>query len=483
MTTSFQLDPPRGLSLPGWTSLRSDPTSRLIARSRRRPWLRVPADLVAGLLAGGLVAQLGPAGLPVPVLALVPLVWVALLAGARAYDGSTRHVDADEAGRIARAGAALSLVALVVASLGLVAIPPHQVLALVAVAAGSSLALRAGLAAAPAGLLPLTMTARRVLVVGHQRAAAGVVESLRRGGDFDVAGVCLPESGSPAAFDVPVVAGFDRIVSAVDEHRADSVLVVPCAHFAPPELRRLGWRLEPDGTQLFVAAGLQDVDTPRTRLHQSGDLSLLHVRHAELDGIRRVVKELADRVLAALALVLVSPLLLTLALAVRLDSRGPAFFRQVRVGKNGDTFTMFKLRTMTRDAEARLVAVASLNESDGVLFKVRRDPRVTRLGRLLRRTSLDELPQLLNVVLGQMSLVGPRPPLEDEVAAYVGDTHRRLAVKPGITGLWQVSGRSDLSWEESVRLDLRYVDNWSMTLDLLILGRTARAVLSRRGAY
>jgi lipopolysaccharide/colanic/teichoic acid biosynthesis glycosyltransferase len=180
---------------------------------------------------------------------------------------------------------------------------------------------------------------------------------------------------------------------------------------------------------------------------------------------------------------LVSPLLLLLIAAVRLDSKGPGFFVQTRVGKDGRLFRMVKLRTMYADAEAMKQALLSDNESDGVLFKIRRDPRVTRVGYWLRRSSLDELPQLLNVLLGQMSMVGPRPALPSEVAAYDGLARRRLAVKPGITGLWQVSGRSDLSWDESIRLDLHYADNWRLVDDLGIAVRTVSAVTQARGAY
>jgi lipopolysaccharide/colanic/teichoic acid biosynthesis glycosyltransferase len=176
-------------------------------------------------------------------------------------------------------------------------------------------------------------------------------------------------------------------------------------------------------------------------------------------------------------------LLLALAVAIRVDSPGPVFFRQVRVGKSGREFLIFKFRTMYTDAERRLSEIRHLNEHDGVLFKMRDDPRVTKIGRWLRRLSLDELPQLLNVLGGSMSLVGPRPPLPQEVAAYPEDMCRRLAVPPGMTGLWQVSGRSDLPWEEAVRLDLRYVENWSLSLDLVILLRTLSAVLRSSGAY
>jgi lipopolysaccharide/colanic/teichoic acid biosynthesis glycosyltransferase len=187
---------------------------------------------------------------------------------------------------------------------------------------------------------------------------------------------------------------------------------------------------------------------------------------------------------AAIALLLLSPLFIVLTLAVRWSSAGPALFRQVRVGRDGGTFMMLKFRSMYCDAEERLAELVDQSDvRDGVLFKMRNDPRITRIGRLLRRYSLDELPQLINVLNGSMSLVGPRPPLPVEVAQYEDHVHRRLLVKPGVTGLWQVSGRSDLSWEESVRLDLRYVENWSLSEDLLILWKTARAVTLGSGAY
>jgi exopolysaccharide biosynthesis polyprenyl glycosylphosphotransferase len=196
-----------------------------------------------------------------------------------------------------------------------------------------------------------------------------------------------------------------------------------------------------------------------------------------------LVKTVFDRVASAFLLVLASPLLGLIALAIRLESPGPVFFRQVRVGVAGERFTMFKFRSMVWDAEEQRSLLADLDEGNGILFKIRNDPRVTRVGSVIRRFSLDELPQLINVLRGDMSLVGPRPPLPEEVAGYDDDAVRRLRVRPGMTGLWQVSGRSDLSWEESLRLDLRYVDNWSMALDLSILWRTWRAVVQGSGAY
>lgn len=199
-------------------------------------------------------------------------------------------------------------------------------------------------------------------------------------------------------------------------------------------------------------------------------------------AVSRAAKATVDAVGAAVLLVLVSPLLLLLMVAIRLDTPGPAIFRQVRVGKDGRLFEVLKLRTMVCDAEERKAELLEHNEYDGVLFKMRRDPRVTRVGGFLRRTSLDELPQLVNVLRGQMSLVGPRPSLPDEVALMDDDALRRFAVRPGITGLWQVSGRSNLGWDEAKALDTHYADNWTVVGDVAILLRTVKAVVSADGA-
>jgi lipopolysaccharide/colanic/teichoic acid biosynthesis glycosyltransferase len=196
-----------------------------------------------------------------------------------------------------------------------------------------------------------------------------------------------------------------------------------------------------------------------------------------------VLKDLFDRCTARLALILLSPLMLALAVAIRLSDGGPALFTQTRVGKDGQAFKIYKFRTVIVDAEQRLAGLQASNDFDGVLFKMRRDPRVTAIGGWLRKWSLDELPQLFNIMLGEMSLVGPRPALPDEAAGYADHVRRRLVVKPGLTGLWQVSGRSDLTWDESVRLDLRYVENWSLALDLQILWKTIGAMLNGSGDY
>lgn len=328
---------------------------------------------------------------------------------------------------------------------------------------------------------------RRVVVVGH----TGPVEELRRevararGCGLDIVGSCLldPLSEDRDAGEIPVAAGMGHLESVVTMSAADTVVLLPCSHLDAAAVRRTAWQLEKRGTRLVVSTPLHGVDRSRTRLSGSVGLPMLHVRHARLAGPGRLVKEVWERVAAALALLLLSPLLLALMIAVRVDSPGPALFRQTRIGRQDQPFPMLKLRTMTTDAEVLRAGLGADNEADGNLFKIRLDPRVTRVGRFLRRTSLDELPQLVNVVRGQMALVGPRPALPAEVAAYEHDVRRRLVVKPGITGLWQVSGRSDLPWEEAVRLDQSYVDNWSLRGDLSILLRTVGAVLGRRGAY
>jgi exopolysaccharide biosynthesis polyprenyl glycosylphosphotransferase len=269
----------------------------------------------------------------------------------------------------------------------------------------------------------------------------------------------------------------------VSDLAADTVAVLACPELNGTRLRELAWQLEKTGTGLCVAPAVIDVAGPRTTIRPVAGMPLLHVDHPELTGFRWVVKGVFDKVSAAAALVVLAPLLATIALAIKLGDGGPAIFRQTRVGKDGHPFMVCKFRTMVVDAEQRKAALLAHNDGNGLLFKMRSDPRITRIGGQLRRWSLDELPQLINVVRGEMSLVGPRPPLPTEVAWYDQDVARRLLVKPGMTGLWQVSGRSDLSWEESIRLDLYYVENWSLAADLTILWKTVGAVVGSRGAY
>ena len=445
------------------------------------------AGAVAGVVAFSLSMDLGSRGMFVAISSLFPLCWALCITLMRAYEPRFLYVGSEEFRRIGRAGIAMALAGALVSYALKLELSRGYLLAVVTVAFTTTVAGRYALRVA----LRLRRRAgagwmRRVLVAGHEDAVRDVVTELRRSRSHghEVVGVCLVDRHSGRArYDVPVTVGADRIAEAARNEAADAVVVLPCHHLASAELRRLAWELERCETQMLVAPGLLDVAHRRATIAPVGALALLHVDHAELHGVRRVVKGAFDRAAAALALLALLPLLAVLMVAVRLDSPGPAIFRQERVGRDDRRFMLWKLRTMVVDAEARRREIEQQNEVDGPLFKIRDDPRVTRIGKFLRRYSLDELPQLVNVVLGHMSLVGPRPPLPSEVEGYDGDVRRRLAVKPGITGLWQVSGRSDLSWEDAVRLDLRYVENWSLMLDITILWRTVRAVLVSEGAY
>ncbi|EPD91510.1 exopolysaccharide biosynthesis polyprenyl glycosylphosphotransferase [Streptomyces sp. HPH0547] len=282
---------------------------------------------------------------------------------------------------------------------------------------------------------------------------------------------------------VPVVGRLADVAGHVRRDGFRVVAITPDPHWSPDRLQRLAWNLEGSDAEMVVAPVLMEVAGPRLHVDAVLGIPLLRVSMPAFTGGRRVVKEVVDRLGAALLLVVFAPLMVLVALLVVADSRGGALYRQRRVGKDGREFTIFKFRTMVAGAHGARAALAHRNEGAGLLFKLRRDPRVTRVGAVLRRYSIDELPQLFNVLTGSMSLVGPRPPLPEESAAYGPDIRRRLLVKPGLTGLWQISGRSDLPWEEAVRLDLRYVEDWSLALDTVILWKTLRAVLRGQGAY
>lgn len=337
---------------------------------------------------------------------------------------------------------------------------------------------------------------RRVLLVGEAGAADDIADHLARRTDheFVVVGLCAVGEGEPVS-GAPVHARLGAqpprsphddsaaVLRAAEACGADVVFVAPGQHLAGERLRRLSWDLHDAARPLAVLPGLTEVSRRRIELTSAAGLTLMHVAPPVRRGLPNVLKEVTDRVGAVVLLAALAPVFAALAVAVRADSRGPVFYRQIRIGRDRVPFRMWKFRTMTPDADARRGELEAVNESDGHMFKMRRDPRITRVGRFLRRLSLDELPQLLNVVRGEMSLVGPRPPLPEEVAAYNEVEMRRLSVKPGLTGLWQVSGRSDLSWDETVALDLRYVDNWSYAGDWDVLVRTLRAVVDGRGAY
>jgi exopolysaccharide biosynthesis polyprenyl glycosylphosphotransferase len=470
---------------------------RHAAMSRRQRWERqyvrslLLCDLFAGVTAGALTFGVrfgdevtaynrGYLGLS----ALLPVALLLVLSVARSYERRYLFVGTDEYQRVIRGGVGLIAGAAVISYALDLDLARSYVLVALPAAISTVLVLRFALRKRLHLARRNGSGLRRVLVVGHELAVIGITRQLRRERyhGLEVVGACLPVDHD-GAVDLPVYGTFDDVASAVDAADADTVVVLSCPELDGVALRRMAWRLERDEVDLVVASALIDVAGARTTIRPFDGLPMLHVEHPRLHGGVRVVKELFDRFGALTLLAFFAPLLLGVALCVRFTSRGPVLFRQVRVGRDGREFRIFKFRSMYVDAEARLAGLRHLNEHDGVLFKIRDDPRVTPVGRWLRRLSLDELPQLLNVICGQMSLVGPRPPLPVEVAAYADDVRRRLAVKPGMTGLWQVSGRSDLTWEEAVRLDLRYVENWSLSLDLVILLRTMTAVVRSSGAY
>ncbi len=326
----------------------------------------------------------------------------------------------------------------------------------------------------------------RAILMGERQKSAHVAEQIARDGVSGIQIVgAVTEHGGPRelAPGIPVLGDYDSLDRALDEARADTVVFTGADTIGPRGMRELGWRLETSSTNLVVAPALTDVAGPRIHARPVAGLPLIQVDYPAFSGSKYAAKRAFDLVVASVALVLLGPLLLLIAFAVRRDSPGPAIFSQERIGLNGEPFRMYKFRSMVVDAENQLPTLLDRTDGNGVLFKMRTDPRVTRIGAVLRRYSLDELPQLVNVLRGEMSLVGPRPPLASEVQRYDEWALRRLLVRPGITGLWQTQGRSDLSWDDSVSLDLYYVENWSLTGDIIILYRTARAVARAQGAY
>ena len=355
-------------------------------------------------------------------------------------------------------------------------------------ASAAVLAVAGGATAVTTTVRRRAMRAQSVLLVGDRLAVAQCIEHWSDRGSLDIRGVCLVEqpheaSDRPAeVLGVQVVGGLEDAAAIAEESGIDEVIVAPGPMVTAYDVRRLGWSLERTNVRVSVTAEVHGAAAHRLRPRLVGRRVVLAVEPSARPRFQRGLKSVADRVIGGLLLGLFAPLLGLLALLVRFDSAGPSMFRQVRTGRGGRAFTMYKLRTMCVDAESRLTDLQADNEGAGPLFKMNHDPRVTRFGRILRKTSLDELPQLINVVRGDMSLIGPRPGLPSEVEFYDDWISRRLAVKPGMTGMWQVSGRSRLSWNESVGLDLGYVDNWTIGGDLVIAARTFKAVIQRDGA-
>ncbi|MER6029956.1 exopolysaccharide biosynthesis polyprenyl glycosylphosphotransferase [Streptomyces sp. NPDC001851] len=462
-------------------------------QGRRRRWeqkYRIALLLADGLAAVAAAFLIHAAYGRWAVALVLPPAWIVVMLVHRSYDRGALGLGGEEYRRVLR---------------GAVALPALAVAASWLYTHDSGLLHDMAMAAVPVAALalPARYTLRRrlhrrwsrgrdrsaTLLVGPSHGIVELAAVLRRGGaqELQVAGVCLSDPENAARtrrLGMPFLGGLGDMHDVVRALGISTVVALPVPGADASVLRRMSWTAAVQGVDFLLAPVLTDVAASRLAVRPTNGVPLLRLQAPNLSRISRLPKELLDRTLAAALLAALALPMLLIALVVRLDSPGPALFRQQRAGRYGDHFTMLKFRTMRPDSEALRAELEHLNQnSDGLLFKAREDPRITRVGSFLRRSSLDELPQLINVVRGHMSLVGPRPPLPQEVEQYTPDIKRRLLVKPGLTGLWQVSGRSDLPWDEAVRLDLGYVDNWSMGLDLSILVRTGSAVVRGTGAY
>jgi exopolysaccharide biosynthesis polyprenyl glycosylphosphotransferase len=482
---------------------RAVPSSkRFAAWSRRYLIVVIAADALVGAVAAAIPASLSDTlswGHRVALLCLVGLVvWPAAIAACRGYRRNRIGIGFDEPGAVMRAG----MVVVVAGALpaGLMAVPTgvldptgallYALLKLVATAAPFAVLLSLLVRFLARKVLHHIQSRgrslRHVLVVGSFAAAQQLSERIRREPDagMKVIGLCLPSSElpRPVVAGVPVLGSLNQVNTVVRAMGCDAVAVTSDDATRYNYLRELAWSLEGAGVELLVDPGLVEVAGPRMHIRPLMGFPLLHVEEPRFTGWRRVIKRISDVVMTSIGLVIISPLLLIIAAGIKLQDGGPVIFRQARIGRDGEPFTMLKFRSMVVDAEARKLELMAHNEGKGGLFKLSRDPRVTPLGRFLRSFSLDELPQLFNVLGGSMSLVGPRPHLASELALMPSEASRRSLMTPGLTGLWQVSGRSDLEGDDAIRLDLRYVENWSLSLDLQILWKTISAVLAKRGA-
>jgi exopolysaccharide biosynthesis polyprenyl glycosylphosphotransferase len=488
----------------------ADRADTVPANKRFAAWSRryLIAIATADALVGGIAAAL-PASISdtlswnhraVLLCLLGVLVWPVAIALSRGYRRNRIGIGFDEPGAVIRAG--MVVVVAVALPVGFMAVPAgtldpngafnllYALLKLVAV--GTPLAVVLSLLVrflAHRGLRFLQRqgrSLRHVLVAGGFGAAQQLSERIQREPDtgMKVIGLCLPSSElpRPVVDGIPVLGSLRQVPDVVRSMGCDAVAVTSDDVTRYTYLRELAWSLEGAGVELLVDPGLVEVAGPRMHIRPLMGFPLLHVEEPHFTGWRWMMKRVSDIVLASVGLLIISPVMLAIAAGIKLQDGGPIVFRQARIGRQGKPFTMLKFRSMVVDAEARKLELMEHNEGKGGLFKLSRDPRVTRLGQFLRNFSLDELPQLFNVLGGSMSLVGPRPHLASELAQMPSEASRRSLVTPGLTGLWQVSGRSELEGHDAIRLDLRYVENWSLSLDLQILWKTISAVLAKRGA-
>jgi exopolysaccharide biosynthesis polyprenyl glycosylphosphotransferase len=480
-------------------------SKRFATWSRRYLMLVASADALVGGIGAAVLASISntlSGQDAIPLLFIVGLVvWPTAIAICRGYRRNRIGIGFDEPGAVIRAG--MLVVVAVALPAGFMAVPTGALnptgdltLALYAllklVATGIPFAVLLSLLVrffARKGLQFLQScgrSLRRVVVVGSFGAAQQLSKRIQGEPDagMKVIGVCLPSSELPVPVidGVPLLGNLSQVAEVVRARGCDAVAVTSDDATRHNYLRELAWSLEGAGVELLVDPGLVEVAGPRLHIRPLMGFPLLHVEEPHFTGWRRLVKRASDIVLTSVGLLIISPLMLCIAAVVKLQDGGPVIFRQARIGRDGKPFTMLKFRSMVVDADDRKLELMAHNEGKGGLFKLSHDPRVTPFGQFLRNLSLDELPQLFNVLAGSMSLVGPRPHLASELALMPREAVRRALVTPGLTGMWQVSGRSDLEGDDAVRLDLRYVENWSLTLDLLILWKTAWAVLARRGA-
>lgn len=327
---------------------------------------------------------------------------------------------------------------------------------------------------------------QRAIVIGDRVKATHITEKILRepeSGIRIVGAVTTHGTQEPIADGVPVLGDFSDVLQIVDSHEVDSVILSTADAITPKRARRFGWALDQKRISLIVAPALTDIAGPRIHTRPVAGLPLIHVEYPRFEGRERIAKRAFDIIGSLALIVLFSPVMLAVAIAIKFTSRGPVLYSQERIGLHGKPFRMLKFRSMVVGADDQLQSLLDQQgTSDRPLFKVNDDPRITPVGRFIRRYSLDELPQFFNALVGTMSLVGPRPQRAAEVALYDDDAHRRLFMKPGITGLWQVSGRSDLTWDDAIRLDLYYVENWSVTSDIVVVARTAAAIVRPVGA-
>jgi exopolysaccharide biosynthesis polyprenyl glycosylphosphotransferase len=463
-----------------------------LQRYRRRAVLM---DLVAAVCGGtGACAWRSGTELTlryVLICALTALAWLPVVYLARGYERRLLGGGTEEYRALIRAAVWL------LATIGFLAfvlrpeLPRGYVLGIMPVSLTVSLFLRHRLRAWLGAERAAGRCLQRTVVIGREDSAGELIREVHgaRAHTLQIVAVCASTRGVPrgrlpeSIEGVEVVGTPAEVLSAVDACDAEVVAVASQADLSGHALRQLSWELEDRQVDLVVSPGIFEVAGPRLSIRPEAGVSLLHVERPVSSGAKVLLKRTMDRGLSMVLTLCALPVLVGVALAIRFTSPGPVLFRQVRVGERGRLFHIYKFRTMVVDAEARLAEVGGGHEVNEVLFKQKRDPRITQVGAVLRRLSIDELPQLINVLKGDMSLVGPRPPLPSEVSKYESDAMRRLRVQPGMTGLWQVSGRSDLTWQQSLRLDLWYVDNWSPLLDLQILWRTGRAVVKGTGAY